>query len=125
MERRGMTGIRVVARVWVAGWILVSLGACRLSAQGVSGDEALAAPRIAQLDFGVIQAAGRVLVVDVRDEASYKAGHIRGAINVPVRGGMGVLEEFLAGHEGFEWDAGNSDKNWHHQRWRKQRRNRC
>ncbi len=26
---------------------------------------------------------------------------------------MGVLEEFLAGLEGFEWDAGNSDKNWH------------
>ena len=26
---------------------------------------------------------------------------------------MGVLEECLAGLEGFEWDAGNSDKNWH------------
>jgi uncharacterized DUF497 family protein len=26
---------------------------------------------------------------------------------------VGVLEEFLAGLEGFEWDAGNSDKNWH------------
>ena len=26
---------------------------------------------------------------------------------------MGVLSEFLAGLEGFEWDAGNSDKNWH------------
>ena len=26
---------------------------------------------------------------------------------------MGVLEEFLAGLEGFQWDAGNSDKNWH------------
>ena len=25
---------------------------------------------------------------------------------------MGVLEEFLADLEGFEWDAGNSDKNW-------------
>ena len=25
---------------------------------------------------------------------------------------MGVLEEFLAGLEGFEWDAGNSAKNW-------------
>ena len=27
---------------------------------------------------------------------------------------MGVLGEFLAGLEGFEWDSGNSDKNWHH-----------
>ena len=25
---------------------------------------------------------------------------------------MGVLDEFLAGLEGFEWDEGNSDKNW-------------
>jgi uncharacterized DUF497 family protein len=27
---------------------------------------------------------------------------------------MSVLEEFLAGLEGFEWDAGNSEKNWRH-----------
>ena len=27
---------------------------------------------------------------------------------------MHVLEEFLASLEGFEWDAGNTDKNWHH-----------
>jgi uncharacterized protein len=26
---------------------------------------------------------------------------------------MGVLDEWLADLEGFEWDAGNSDKNWH------------
>jgi uncharacterized DUF497 family protein len=25
---------------------------------------------------------------------------------------MGVLEEFLIGLEGFEWDSGNADKNW-------------
>jgi uncharacterized DUF497 family protein len=25
---------------------------------------------------------------------------------------MSVLEEVLAGLEGFEWDAGNADKNW-------------
>ncbi|MGH7631309.1 MAG: BrnT family toxin [Gemmatimonadales bacterium] len=25
---------------------------------------------------------------------------------------MGVLDEFFAGVEGFEWDEGNSDKNW-------------
>ncbi len=25
---------------------------------------------------------------------------------------MGVLDEFLAGLEGFEWEASNSDKNW-------------
>ena len=25
---------------------------------------------------------------------------------------MALLEEFIAGLEAFEWDAGNSDKNW-------------
>lgn len=25
---------------------------------------------------------------------------------------MGILNEFLTGLEGFEWDEGNSDKNW-------------
>ena len=25
---------------------------------------------------------------------------------------MGVLGEFIAGLDGFEWDEGNSDKNW-------------
>lgn len=27
---------------------------------------------------------------------------------------MSVLEEFLSGLEGFEWDTGNSEKNWRH-----------
>ena len=25
---------------------------------------------------------------------------------------MGILDDFIRGLEGFEWDAGNSDKNW-------------
>lgn len=25
---------------------------------------------------------------------------------------MGTLEDLIAGLEGFEWDAGNTDKNW-------------
>ena len=25
---------------------------------------------------------------------------------------MGILDEFIEGVEGFEWDEGNSDKNW-------------
>lgn len=29
---------------------------------------------------------------------------------------MGVLDEFVGGLEGFEWDAANSDKNWLHHR---------
>lgn len=26
---------------------------------------------------------------------------------------MGLIDEFIVGVEGFEWDVGNSDKNWH------------
>ena len=26
---------------------------------------------------------------------------------------MGHLDEYFAGLDGFDWDAGNSDKNWH------------
>jgi rhodanese-related sulfurtransferase len=35
-------------------------------------------------DFEALQARGTVLVVDVRNEDSFRAGHIPGAINVPI-----------------------------------------
>ena len=35
-------------------------------------------------DFEVLQARGTVLVVDVRNDDSFRAGHIPGAMNVPV-----------------------------------------
>jgi rhodanese-related sulfurtransferase len=42
------------------------------------------ARRLSQSAFRSLQAAGRVLVVDVRIEQSFRAGHIPGALNVPV-----------------------------------------
>jgi rhodanese-related sulfurtransferase len=41
-------------------------------------------PRLKLEDFRIRHAAGAVLVVDVRDEFVFKAGHIPGAINVPL-----------------------------------------
>jgi rhodanese-related sulfurtransferase len=35
-------------------------------------------------DFEVLQARGTVLVVDVRNDDSFRAGHIPGAMNVPI-----------------------------------------
>jgi len=42
------------------------------------------APRIAFAEFQKLNAAGKVLVVDVRDEGSFAGGHIPGAINIPL-----------------------------------------
>ena len=40
--------------------------------------------RTSLADFEVLQARGTVLVVDVRNDDSFRAGHIPGAMNVPI-----------------------------------------
>jgi rhodanese-related sulfurtransferase len=40
--------------------------------------------RIPFAEFQQLNAEGKVLVVDVRDEGSFAAGHIPGAINIPL-----------------------------------------
>jgi 3-mercaptopyruvate sulfurtransferase SseA len=42
------------------------------------------APRITVADLKKLQADGNVVVVDVRDAESYKAGHIPGAVSIPL-----------------------------------------
>jgi rhodanese-related sulfurtransferase len=42
------------------------------------------AERIDFVEFQKLNAAGKVLVVDVRDESSFASGHIPGAINIPL-----------------------------------------
>jgi rhodanese-related sulfurtransferase len=42
------------------------------------------AQRIEFAEFEKLNAAGKVLVVDVRDEQSFANGHIPGAINIPL-----------------------------------------
>ena len=44
----------------------------------------VAIPRLKLDDFRVRHASGSILVVDVRDELSFKVGHIPGAISVPL-----------------------------------------
>ncbi len=45
-------------------------------------DPLAAVPRITQEEFRKLRADNKVLVVDVRDQDSYWAGHIPGAINI-------------------------------------------
>ena len=49
-----------------------------------SQEMAAEAPRISVIEFAALHAAGAVLVVDVRPATPFDAGHIPGAINVPL-----------------------------------------
>lgn len=53
--------------------------ACVAAAAAQGGAE-----RIDFAEFEKLNAAGKVLVVDVRDEQSYANGHIPGSINIPL-----------------------------------------
>jgi 3-mercaptopyruvate sulfurtransferase SseA len=67
--------------------LLLALG---LSLWGVppaapaQSDELSAVPRISQSDFKKLLATGDVLVIDTRDEGSYRNGHIPGSISIPL-----------------------------------------
>lgn len=42
------------------------------------------APRIEMAEFKTLHAANQVVIVDVRDDLSFAAGHMPGAVNIPV-----------------------------------------
>jgi 3-mercaptopyruvate sulfurtransferase SseA len=65
--------------------LAVACAAVQLAAQQQSGDSGpLVIPRVKLDDFRARHASGSILVVDVRDEFSYKVGHIPNSINVPL-----------------------------------------
>lgn len=47
-------------------------------------DELATAPRISQEDLAGLMASGKAVIVDVRDANSYMAGHLPGAILMPL-----------------------------------------
>lgn len=49
-----------------------------------AGAQEAVAERIEFDEFQKLNTAGKVLVVDVRDEHSFASGHIPGAINIPL-----------------------------------------
>ena len=74
--------IRVLRVVLLATVALALVAPPRAVAQ--EDNDLSKAPRISQEEFKKLRAEGRVLVVDVRDPDSYKAGHIPGAISIPL-----------------------------------------
>lgn len=56
--------------------------------------QAIDAPRITQQDFKKLVAAKNVIIVDTRNDAAFPAGHIPGAIKLPLEGRMTWPESY-------------------------------
>ena len=67
---------------------LLLLAALTLLPQGID------APRVSQQDFKKLIAAKNVVIVDTRVEDAYPAGHIPGAILLPLEGRLTWPESF-------------------------------
>ena len=48
------------------------------------GDDPAGVPRISQAEFKQALSANAILVIDVRDKQDYSAGHIPGAVSMPL-----------------------------------------
>ncbi len=72
-------------RLRIATWAVIASAVLAVSAYARQAETDLTkAPRISQEEFKKLRAEGQVVVVDVRDADSYKAGHIPGAISIPL-----------------------------------------
>jgi rhodanese-related sulfurtransferase len=61
--------------------VLLGLGfVLALMAQGID------APRVSQDEFKKLFTSGNVIIVDTRNEGAYSAGHIPGAVLLPLEG---------------------------------------
>ncbi len=73
-------------------WALACAGSPRLS--GHTRGQGIDAPRITQAEFKKLVAAKNVVVVDTRHEDAFEAGHIPGALLLPLEGAMTWPEEY-------------------------------
>ncbi len=73
-----------IALMSVVVLILAVPIAGRLMLAAAQNDELAAVPRISQAEFKKALQSGRILVLDVRDAASYSNGHIPGAQSMPL-----------------------------------------
>ncbi len=83
---------------WIAAVAILALAGGAAGAAGAAqaappGTQAPAEPpRIMPAEVKALAAKGKVLIVDVRDKASYDLEHAEGAINIP----LGMLESRIA-----------------------------
>jgi rhodanese-related sulfurtransferase len=69
--------------VGLVAWLALGAGLVAQAQKPVDPDDPASVPRVKLEEFRKLQASNTVLVVDVRDAASYQDGHIPGAVNVP------------------------------------------
>lgn len=79
-NHRWATTLSVAAALALATWV----SATGLAQRRVERDATRATQGMLMLDFQRLYERGEVLVVDVRDQASYERGRIAGAIHLPV-----------------------------------------
>lgn len=84
MKRNLRAFIRIIGVSMVISGGATGLSPSVLAIQQAASAVPHAIPRLRLDEFRARHAAGSVLVVDVRDEVVFRAGHIPGAINVPL-----------------------------------------
>jgi rhodanese-related sulfurtransferase len=73
-----------VPLIGAAGLVLKTTQSRKTAATKPAATVETAVERTPLADFEALQARGTVLVVDVRNEESFRAGHIPGAVSVPI-----------------------------------------
>ncbi len=68
--------------VWLGAAAVLGLGVAAFAQ--APADDLSKAPRIPAAEFKKLLDEDAVMVIDVRDQVSYRAGHIPGAISIPL-----------------------------------------
>lgn len=96
MGRQQQWGITITIAVVLSIGIRSGLVRLQAEQQEARTANADAGRTISVLELQPLHKAGKVLVIDVRNESSFEAGHIEGAINVPVPSVADRLEDIRA-----------------------------
>ncbi|GMV20790.1 MAG: hypothetical protein AMXMBFR57_07390 [Acidimicrobiia bacterium] len=96
MGRQQQWGITITIAVVLSIGIWSGLVRLQAEQQEARTAHADAGRTISVLELQPLHKAGKVLVIDVRNESSFEAGHIEGAINVPVPSVADRLEDIRA-----------------------------
>ncbi len=79
--------MRTLTRTYAAALLLLLLA---LGASAQTGD---GARRVTPAEVRAAMESGRAVIVDVRGEGSYEAGHVRGALSIPFNEILSRLDE--------------------------------
>jgi predicted sulfurtransferase len=78
----------------IVGLVVGALALVAPAGGAAQSADAIDAPRISMQDFKKLVAAKNVVVVDTRNPEEFKAGHIAGALLLPLEGQLTWPEEY-------------------------------